>query len=69
MGLYPLLDEASQETAVLGSCLQAQPSVINSVKGWLSPMGWGSDWGSHWLAVPSVSVFTPARLQVGQTLG
>ena len=35
---------------MLGSCLQAQQSIINSVRGWFSPLGWVSSWASHsWL--------------------
>jgi hypothetical protein len=58
------LDEASQETVMLGSCLQAQQSIICSVRDWLSYMGCMSSWVSHWLAIPSI--FIPAHL-VGRT--
>ena len=52
---------------MLGSCLQAQQSIINSIRGWLSHMEWVSSWGSHWLAIPSVCyIFIPANL-VGRT--
>ena len=63
-----LLGEASQETVMLGSCLQAEQSIINSVRAWLSHMGWVSSWGSHWLADSSVcdSSLFPKHL-VGKT--
>lgn len=41
------LDDTSQETVILGSCLQAQQSIVNSARGWLSHLGWG-----HWLPIP-----------------
>ena len=53
---HQLLDEASQMTVMLGSCMQAYQSINNSVRGWLSAMEWVSSWVSHWLAIPSVSV-------------
>ena len=31
-----LLDEAFQQTTMLGSCLQAQQSIINNARGWMS---------------------------------
>ena len=50
--LYLLLNKASQETTMPGSCLQAQQCTTNSVRGWLSPMGWALSWTSPWLAFP-----------------
>ena len=50
-----LLGGVSQRTVMLGSCLQAQQSIINSVRDWCLPMGWVSSWAGHWLAIPSAS--------------
>jgi hypothetical protein len=36
------------KTVLLGSCLQAYQSIINSVRGCFSPMGWVSSWACHW---------------------
>ena len=33
---------------MLSSCQQAQKSIINSVRGWLSHIGWVQSWGSYW---------------------
>jgi hypothetical protein len=52
----------SHETVMLGSCLQAQQSITNSVRGCLSHEGWVSSWGSFSLC----SIFMPAYL-VGRT--
>lgn len=52
---HPLLDEASQETVMLGSCLKPQQNIINRVWGRLFPIGWLSSWASHCLTVPSIS--------------
>lgn len=41
---YLLLDETSQETVMLGSCLQVYQSTVNSVRCWLS----------HWSSVGTV---------------
>ena len=46
---------ASQRTAMLGSCLQAQYSISNSVRVWCPLMGWISIWAGHWMAFSSVS--------------
>jgi hypothetical protein len=51
-----LLDEASQEAVILGSCLQSQQSMINSVRDWLSPVPWVSSWPSHWWTIHSLRV-------------
>ena len=56
---------------MLGSCLQAKQTIINSVRGWLPTMGWVSSWASHWLATPSIfslSLFLWI-LQAGQIVG
>lgn len=45
----------SKEIVILGFSLQAKHIIINSVKGWLSYMGWVSSWATHWLAVSSIS--------------
>ena len=65
-----LLGGASQKTVMLGSCLQAQQSIINSVRGWCLPMEWNSIWGSHFLAIPSVSALSLSFhiLQAGNIL-
>ena len=39
---------------MLGSCLQAQYSISNSVRVWCVSMGWTSSWTGHWSAIPSV---------------
>lgn len=49
-----LMDEASWETVLLGSCLQVYQR-INIIIGCLSHMGWVSNWSSPWMGVPSVS--------------
>jgi hypothetical protein len=46
---------ASRRTAMLGSCLQAQHGISNSVRVWWEPMGWVSKWAGHWSAIPSSS--------------
>ena len=38
--LCQLLGRASQRTAMLGSCLQVQHSISNSIRVWCLPMGW-----------------------------
>jgi hypothetical protein len=43
---HQLLDEASQKTVMLGSRLQAQQSIINSVRGWFSLSWDGSQVGA-----------------------
>lgn len=45
---HQLLNEASRKIIMLDFCLQAQQSIVNSVKGWLFPMGQVSSWVSHW---------------------
>ena len=47
--LFPSAAEVSQMTVMPGSCLQVQQSVINSVRGGLSPMRWVSNLASHCL--------------------
>jgi hypothetical protein len=56
---------------MLCSCLQAEQSIINSVRGWLSPTEWVSSWASHWLTIPSVSSLSLSLhiLWAGQNLG
>jgi hypothetical protein len=63
--LHLLPDEASQGTVMLGSCLQAQQSVINSVRGWRSHMD-GSQVGAVIGFLHLCSIFIPAYL-VGKT--
>jgi hypothetical protein len=59
LGLYicfhQLLNEDSQKTVMLGSCLQAQQSIINSINRLFGslPHGIGLGWASHWLAFPT----------------
>lgn len=50
-----LLDKASQETVFVCSCLHLKQSIINSARGQLSHMRWGSSWGTHCLYTYSVS--------------
>ena len=67
---HPRLDEAFWESVMLDSCLQAQQSIINSVRGWIS--SWDeSQVGRHWLAIPSVSApsLSLCILLVGQVFG
>ena len=52
---YQLLDEGYQKTVIQGSCLESEQSIINIVRGWLSPMRWVSSCASHWLAITSSS--------------
>jgi hypothetical protein len=40
---------------MLGSYLEAQHSIGNSVMVLCPPMGWIPSWGSHWPAISSVS--------------
>jgi hypothetical protein len=40
---------------MLGSCLQVQHSISNSVRVWCPPIGWIRSCAGHWLAIPSVS--------------
>ena len=62
--LSQLLCRASQMAAVLGSCLQPQHNIINSVRNWCLPIGWISTWPGHWSAIPSVSApFLSMRFQ------
>lgn len=49
------VDEAFQETVMIGSILQAEQSIMNNIRDWLSHMGCISSWYIHWLDVPSVS--------------
>lgn len=43
---------------MLGSCLQAEHSIIDSGRNWTLPIGWVSIWGSHWLAIHFLSALT-----------
>lgn len=52
--LSQLLGRASQRAAIPGACLQAQHSIINTMRYWCLPMGWVSKWAGHWLAFPLV---------------
>ena len=65
--LHLLLNEASQERVVLGSCLQAKQSIINRVKALFS-RGMGLKLGQSLVRYfPSLcSIFIPAYL-VGKT--
>ena len=58
LDLSPMLDceylHLSQ-SAMLGSCLQAQHSIWNNVRVWCPPIGWISSWARHWMAFLSVS--------------
>lgn len=45
--LSHLLGRASQRAVMLGSCLQAQHSIINSVRDWCLLMGWASQLVGH----------------------
>jgi hypothetical protein len=47
--------KASQRTAMLGTYLQAQYAIINSVRNWCLLMGWTPSYVSHWMPFPSVS--------------
>jgi hypothetical protein len=67
--LSQLLDRASQRAPILGSYLQAQYSIINSVRDWCLPMGRVSKWANHWSAIPLVSIFVPAFLLDRTNLG
>lgn len=40
---------------MLGSCIQALQSIINSARDWFLSMGQKSNWASHWLVIPLVS--------------
>ena len=55
---HPLLDEASQETVMLGSCMQAQQSIADSVKELALSHGVGLKLGQT-LVGPSL-IFTPS---------
>ena len=46
---------ASQMTAIIGSCLQAQHGISNSASVWYLTMGWIPNWASHWMTFPSIS--------------
>ena len=47
---------SSQRTAMLGSCVQAQPDISNSIRVLGLLMGEIPSWASHLMAFPSVSV-------------
>ena len=58
---YLLMSESatlrsSQRTAMLGSCVQAQPDISNSIRVLGLLMGEIPSWASHLMAFPSVSV-------------
>jgi hypothetical protein len=48
-------DRASQRPIMLGSCLQAQHGISNSVRVWCMAMRWILSWAGHCVAFPSVS--------------
>jgi hypothetical protein len=55
-------DGASQRTAMLVSCLQAQHGISNSVRIWYLCMGWLPRWAiSGWLFLHSLIQFVPAK--------
>ena len=63
-----LLGEASQETGMLGSYPKAKQNIINTVRVWLSPMGWVSSEGvriEKKKAVRENDSLTPARAEAG----
>lgn len=35
-----LVNDSAQETVLIGFCLQAEQSIISSIRSWLSHMGW-----------------------------
>jgi len=51
-----LLGRTCQRIAMLGSFMQTQHSISNSVRDWCLPMESFSSWVGHWLVIPSVSV-------------
>jgi hypothetical protein len=61
----------SSKTAMLGSCLQPEHRINNSVRVWFLPMGWIPSWASHWMAFSPVSgPFLSLRLfLIGTILG
>lgn len=61
-----LFDEASQRTIRLCCSLQAQQSIINTVRISFLPMELFSIWASHWLTISFVLSFFSAHL-VGRT--
>jgi hypothetical protein len=40
---------------MLGSCLQAQYGISNSVRVWYTSMEWIPSWDGHWVVFLSVS--------------
>jgi hypothetical protein len=70
--LSEALDRTSQRVAVLGFCLQAQYSIINSVCERLClSIGWVSSWANHWSVILSVSapILFLRFFKVGSILG
>ena len=49
------IGNASQETAISGTCQQDLVGIHNSVRVWWLFMGWIARWGNLWMVSPSVS--------------
>ena len=52
---------------MLDSYLQAQCSIINSVRDWFLPMRWVSNWACYWLSILAASALLFSAHLVGRT--